>query len=369
MQINFKWYSNSNFSLSFEVVSEYMKINNLFIVYVISCLIFSSCVVPPRSFKHSKQPPPPDYAQQKYWAALPDRKDSADFQLPPYGIIDDQKNAKVDVFFVHPTNYLNGFTWNVSVDDSLANAITDNIGCKLLASAYNASCKVYVPRYRTAILYSYFARGKNSKKAFGLAYEDVKNAFKYYMKHYNKGRPIVIAAHSQGTDYAIELIRDFFDKDTVLKKQLVEAYLIGRPIYNTTFKQIKPSYSAKATGGYVVWNSVSYHTNTFYGEPVGNVVGINPLSWKGDTAYVPHAYNKGGLPFTSNRVDTAIVDAKLAPSGFLWVHKPQGKSLEEYPATNTFYYHKDDYSFFYMNIRENVALRVSEYLKQRKAGK
>ncbi len=346
-----------------------MKIGKVFKIGVWMCFVLCACVVPPRSFNHSKQPPPPDYAQHKYWAALPDKKDSADFELPKYGIVQDQEHAKADVFFVPPTNYISGFTWNVSVDDSLANSITDNIGCKILASVYNASCKVYVPRYRTAILYSYFARGKNSKKAFSLAYEDVKAAFRYYLKHYNKGRPIVIASHSQGTDYAIELVKDFFDKDTVLKKQFVEAYLIGRPIYDTTFKQIKPSYSAGSFGGYVVWNTTSYHTNTFYGEHVGKVLGVNPLSWRGDTAYVPYSFNKGGLPFTTNRVDTAIVDAKLAPSGFLWVHKPEGKSPEEYPAINTFYYHKDDYSFFYMNIRENVALRVSEYLKQHKNGK
>ncbi len=327
--------------------------------------LLSSCIIPPRNFKHTTQPTPPNYEQRKYWASLPDLKDSADFQMEKYGIVDGQANAKADVFFIPPTNYLSGLQWNVNLDDSLANATTDNVGCKLLASAYNGSCKVYVPRYRAAILYTYFASKKNARKSFRLAYEDVRNAFLYYMKHYNKGRPIVIAAHSQGTDYAITLMKEFFDKDTIIRKQLVEAYLIGRPIYDTTFKHLKPSYAANATGGYVVWNSVSYNINTFYGKPVGKVIGINPLSWKGDTVYVPAKFNKGGLPFTAVRIDTAVVDAKLAPSGFLWVHAPS-RTAEEYPSLNLFYYHKDDYSFFYMNIRENVELRVNEYMKTHK---
>jgi hypothetical protein len=329
------------------------------------CIILSSCIIPPRSFNHTPKPSPPDYSLQKYWAALPDKKDSADFQLKQYGLIENQKNAKADMFFVAPTNYLTGRKWNVSVDDSLANIVTDTIGCKLEASAFNESCKVYVPRYRSAIFYSYFASKKNSHKAAALAYEDVKNAFLYYMKHYNKGRPIIIASHSQGTDYAIMLVKEFFDKNNDLNKQLVQAYLIGRPIYDTTFKYIKPSYSATQTGGYVVWNSVAYKTNTFYGKRVGKIIGVNPLSWKGDTAYVPANFNKGGLPFTANKIDTAVADAKLAPSGFLWVHKPS-RSLEEYPGINSFYYHKNDFSFYYMNIRENVKQRIEQFLKEQK---
>ncbi|MES2132851.1 MAG: DUF3089 domain-containing protein [Bacteroidota bacterium] len=339
---------------------------NLYFMFVVLCSVVYSCVRPPRSFMHTAQPLPPDYEQRKYWAALPDKKDSADFEMPYYGIIDGQQNAKADVFFIPPTNYIEGRHWNVSLDDSAANAVTDNVGCKLLASAYNGSCKVYVPRYRTAILYSYFASGKNAKLSFGLAYKDVEAAFLYYMKHYNKGRPIVIAAHSQGTDYAITLVKRFFDKDTALKQQLVAAYLIGRPIYDTTFKVIQPLYSAEQTGGFVVWNSVSYHTNTFYTKPVGKIIGVNPLSWKSDTVYVPATFNKGGLPFTANRIDTAVVDAKLAPSGFLWVNSPSSKSAEEYPGLNSFYYHKDDYAFYYMNIRANVEQRINAYIKKHK---
>jgi hypothetical protein len=331
-----------------------------------SGVMFLGCLHPIRSFKRTGQPDPPDYSSEKYWAALPDKLDSADFQLKKYGVIDGQKNAKADVFFIAPTNYLSGMKWNVSVDDSMANATTDNIACKLLASVFNGSCKVYAPRYRSAILYSYFAPNKkNTKAAFNLAYDDVKKAFLYYLKNYNHGRPIVIASHSQGTDYGVRLVKEFFDKDTILRKQLVEAYLIGRPIYDTTFKLIKPSDSPKSTGGFVTWNTVSYNTNSFYGEPVGDIIGINPLSWKRDTVYFPVTYNKGSLPFTADRLDMTVADAKVALSGFLWVHKPD-RTEEEYPGTNSFYYHKEDYAFFYMNIRDNVKERVEEFLKKNK---
>lgn len=343
-----------------------MKLKLLFPVIIFFCLFNSFCVVPYRSFDRTPRPAAPDYNQPFYWAALPDRLDSADLELPGYAVRDGQKQARADVFFIPPTNYLSGSRWNASVDDSAARQLTETIGCRLQASVYNASCRVYAPHYRTAILYTYFAlRKKNARKAFDLAYQDVSAAFLYYLKHYNKGRPVIVASHSQGTDYAIKLMKQFFDKDTVLRKRLVAAYLIGRPIYDTTFKILKVMDAPEQTGGYVTWNSVAYNTNTFYGDRVGTIVGVNPLSWKCDTAYVPAQLNKGALPFTGNRIDTALVDAKLAPSGFLWIHAPHQKKIDEYPGINTFYYHKDDYAFFYMNIRENVRLRVEEYFKRR----
>ncbi|MDF2450413.1 MAG: hypothetical protein K0R26_2917 [Bacteroidota bacterium] len=337
-----------------------MKVLNLFILIAVLQGILLSCAVPLRSFEKTPQPAPPDYSLQKYWSALPQKKDSADFQLTNYGIVNRQDEAKVDVFFITPTNYLKGFKWNVSVDDSTANAEADSVGCKLLASVFNESCKIYAPRYRTAIFYSYFASRKNSQKAFGLAYDDVKRAFLYYLKHYNHARPFIIASHSQGTDYGVRLIKEFLDKDTSLRKQFIEAYLVGRPVYDTTFKNIKVSTHPEEIGGFVTWNTVSYKTNTFFGDRVAPIIGVNPLSWKTDTSYVPAATNKGGLPFTTSRIDTGLVDAKLAPSGFLWVHKPD-KPQEEYPATNTPYYHLNDYNFFYMNIRENVKIRIQSY--------
>src|SRR5690349_309898 len=94
-----------------------IKISRSFNAIGILCFLFASCMVPLRSFKHTPIPSPPDYSQRRYWAALPDQKDSADFQLPAYGIIDGQKNARADVFFIPPTNYVSGSHWNASVED------------------------------------------------------------------------------------------------------------------------------------------------------------------------------------------------------------------------------------------------------------
>ena len=48
-------------------------------------------------------------------------------------------------------------------------------------------------------------------KAFDFAYEDIKKSFEYYLQHYNNGRPIIIASHSQGTTHALRLLKEFFE--------------------------------------------------------------------------------------------------------------------------------------------------------------
>lgn len=323
--------------------------------------LLSSCIIPLRSFDRTPQPPPPDYSNHSDWVALPGTKDSADAQLPAAGIIDKQAEAKADVFFIYPTTYSAGGHWNAELDDKKINRRTDRLPARLQASAFNGSCRVYMPRYRGAILYSYFGPKHDKRKAMDLAYGDVRKAFIYYLEHYNQGRPIVIASHSQGSDHAVRLLREFFDKDTVLARRLVIAYVAGTAIHDTTFQQLKLRTSPSETGGFVTWNTVRRGTNTFYGEDVGKILCVNPLTWKADTGYAPSSLNLGGLPISFDRIDPGLCDAQCSSLGFLWVNRPHQRS-RDYFRLGTRFYHKDDYQFFYMNIRRNVQQRIDAYL-------
>jgi len=81
-----------------------LKSNSSFYFFLfIFFFSFSSCLTPGKSFEKGKVSPPPDYSQEKYWAALPTKKDSADAVPYSSGLIDGQANAKVDVFFIYPT--------------------------------------------------------------------------------------------------------------------------------------------------------------------------------------------------------------------------------------------------------------------------
>ncbi len=61
---------------------------------------------------------------------------------------DGQAAAPVDVFFLHPTTYFTHKTWNAPLSDQGANETTDQDILRNQASAFNACCRVYAPRYR-----------------------------------------------------------------------------------------------------------------------------------------------------------------------------------------------------------------------------
>ena len=118
--------------------------------------------------------------------------------------------------------------WNAPTNNTKLNKTTDEGSILNQASIFNGAGKVYAPRYRQAHIEAYYTKNKTaSKQAFKLAYMDVKSAFEFYLKEYNpineetrKRRPIIIASHSQGTNHATQLLKDYFDGKE-LQKNLI----------------------------------------------------------------------------------------------------------------------------------------------------
>ena len=175
-------------------------------------------------FKIEDQPNAPDYTNPNHWAALPFRNDVADAIPNSENWISDSLK-EVDVFYIYPTLYLKGETWNADVNNKKLNNQIDKYPVKFHASVFNNVARVYAPRYRQAIIDSYDDTLGNGVKALDFAYEDIKKAFEYYLEHYNNGRPIIIASHSQGTTHSRRLLKDYFDS-TDLRSKLVCAYTI-----------------------------------------------------------------------------------------------------------------------------------------------
>ncbi|MGZ4056637.1 MAG: DUF3089 domain-containing protein, partial [Bacteroidia bacterium] len=265
---------------------------------------------------------------------------------------------EVDVFFIHPTTYIKAKSWNANLDDEELNGSTDKGPILNQASVFNGSCKIYAPRYRQAALYSYSHYETGGKKALDFAYEDVKNAFKYYLKNYNHGRPIIIASHSQGSRHAFQLIKDFFENNPQLYKKLVCAYIIGAAT-DMEYYTVLPCDSALETGCMISWRTARWGTEQDDGFFKKTIFCTNPLSWKTDTAYISNEKNIGAVRFGLSKTDPHLVDAKIHDN-ILWVHKPQESGYLSVVKN----YHISDYNLFYMNIRENVKLRVDTYLKK-----
>jgi hypothetical protein len=301
----------------------------------------------------------PDYSKTSYWAALPGLQDPSDsIPLPLRDVY--TRDTSIDVFFVHPTSYTlhEAVEWNADADDVEINAKTDRTSILYQASVFNRY-NVYAPRYRQAHIQAYFTTDTVlAKQAFDLAYSDVRRAFDYYLQHYNNGKPVIIASHSQGTTHAKRLLRELFDK-TPLKDKLVVAYLIGINVEPDYFPTLQPCKDSLQTGCFVGWRTFRRGFEPDYGPSARTSVVVNPLSWTLDTSYVPERYHRGAILRNFNEIAPEVNDA-VVYKDLLWISRPRFPGSKFYRARN---YHIGDINLFYINIRENLDQRVRAYLK------
>lgn len=311
------------------------------------------------AFDAAAQPPAPDYADGKNWSALPFRADAAD-ALPKSETWLNDSLKEVDVFYVHPTLYMKGKTWNADLSNKKLNKKIDEKPVHYQASVFNASCRVYAPRYRQAIIdvfYENKSTPDDSRNALEFAYGDVKRAFEYYLHNYNHGRPIIIASHSQGSFHARKLLQEFFDT-TSLKNRLVAAYIIGMSVNEAMYERIRICENEYQTGCFVGW--ISYKTghepdNKFF----FNSQNVNPVSWTTDTAPVDKARSKGAVVLNiSKKRAQACATQVAANPGVLWVKTKA--PLVRYMKN----LHIVDYNLFWYDIRENVRTRISAFWKK-----
>jgi hypothetical protein len=301
-----------------------------------------------------------NYSDLNNWAAHPWKKDLSDSISD--GIIDRRVNdSSVDVFFIHPTTYLQKefVGWNADVNDIAINDKTDNSAILYQASAFNEQSRLFAPRYQQAHINSFYIKPEIAKEYFDIAYNDVKSAFEYYLKNYNNGRPIIIASHSQGTKHAGRLLKEFFD-DKPLQKKLVCAYIIGMPIPDNYFPTLKPCTNENQTGCFVGWRTYKngYVPKLIEEENFNSIV-VNPLTWTTDENYASTKLNKGGILQNFKKIVPKVIDAQVHQN-VLWACKPNVFGKIFFTKKN---FHIGDINLYYMNIRENVRTRIDAFLK------
>src|SRR5262245_52015151 len=130
------------------------------------------------------------------------------------------KKPKIDCFYVYPTVSQDpGTNADLSIDpEEIAIA-------NYQAARFSQRCRVFAPMYRQLTLNG--IAGPLSQPAAFLAFSDVAAAWKDYMKHFNKGRGVVLIGHSQGAGMLTELVREKIDPFKKVRKRLVSALLLG----------------------------------------------------------------------------------------------------------------------------------------------
>ena len=297
-------------------------------------------------------------------------------QTENWAYLETGKTASADVFFICPTVYGGEEDrFNMSMDDEEAKE--DFLGATNMEKGiYDQDARFFAPCYRQAALNVYELPVEERETYLSMAYEDVKDAFTYYLEHYNNGQPIILAGFSQGADMSIRLLKDCFADDGV-NHLLVACYAIGWSITEEELAEYPPlrfAASEDDTGVIVSFNSEGENVTDSLIIPAGTrTLAINPLNWKTDGTPAAKEENLGAC-FTDYggnivteipQLTGAYIDAER---GAL---KVPDVTPEEYPPVLTIFsdgvYHLYDYQFFYRNLQENVGVRLNAYLADQAA--
>lgn len=283
------------------------------------------------------------------------------------------ETAAADVFFICPTVYS-------GTDDSYNMSLEDTASKEAFAGAtnmekgiYDEDARFFAPYYRQAGLNVYELPPEEREAYLSLAYEDIKEAFTYYLEHFNQGRPIVLAGFSQGADMSIRLLKDCFAREEV-NDLLVACYAIGWRITEEELEEyphLRFAAGETDTGVIISFNSEAESVMDSLMIPAGTrTLAINPLNWKTDSTPASREENAGAC-FTdySGSIVTEIphlTGAYIDPQrGAL---KVPDVSPQEYPPVLSIFsdgiYHLYDYQFFYRNLQENVGVRIDAYLSR-----
>lgn len=258
-----------------------------------------------------------DYADKASWLCWPGRTDACSGDNSTTVIKADgsllreawkaDPRAPIDCFYVYPT---------VSNDKSILSDMIpnaeENSVVEQQLSRFASKCRVYAPMYRQFTLTALRATIAGQALPGGVAasaprpdtgYQDVVDAWNYYLAHENKGRGVVLIGHSQGSGVLTRLLASEIDGKPS-QKLLVSAILAGTslplaPGKDTgLLKSIPTCHSNTQTGCVIAFASfrdtIPPPANSRFGRPreAGSTMVVactNPANLAGGPAPL-HAY-------------------------------------------------------------------------------
>ncbi len=156
------------------------------------------------------------------------------------------------------------------------------LSAELADTIFATRANLFLPYYRQATFGG--LQGEAVTEACGMAVGDALSAFDYYLKHYNHGRPFILAGYSQGGMMVKEVLKHM-DDDTY--GHLIAAYVVG---YGVTaadtltqpghrMSHVQLALDSLSHGVTVNFNSVTAADAASALLSDGNIGCINPVSW------------------------------------------------------------------------------------------
>jgi hypothetical protein len=336
--------------------------NKIWIYPLIALLVFSTfCCSCKKDDEPQTDDIATDYSKTAHWLSIP------------------APIMAVDVFYLYPT------CWE-KVDSTEPNICNINNPSMLAgatpvferqATAFETFANVYAPYYRQADA-KYTLRLTEEQREVvigGIPTLDAVAAFDYYIKQFNKGRPFILAGHSQGSNVLIHLLSGYLKENPGVYQRMIAAYVIGYPVTSTYLANnphLKFAVGPDDTGVIISYNTQAPSVIPPHNPVVSNIVGlvINPITWTRTEAEATTAEGLGSLmpdsvtlkfhpvpQYADARVDVnkgVLICASADSVGLYKFTKPFGMGV----------YHSFDYPFYYFNIRANAENRVNKFLSK-----
>ncbi len=232
-----------------------------------------------------------DYSDGKTWLCRPRRQDACAVDLTTTVVAANGKmtrerwasnpKAPIDCFYVYPT------VSNDATPNSDMNAGTEELAViRTQFARFGSECRTYAPLYRQVTLTALraFIAGKTVAADRALGYNDVLDAWNYYLEHDNQGRGVVLIGHSQGSMVLTQLIAKEIDGKPV-QSRIVSALLLGTSLpvprgkdVGGAFKQVPLCRSAGQTGCVIAYASFRSNVPPPSNGRFGRVAGDNMVS-------------------------------------------------------------------------------------------
>ena len=329
-----------------------MSVKNGLLVLI--ALLVSLTLVACGNDSSNTAPVATDYSQAAHWLSLP------------------ATVKAVDVFYLYPTAWqkVNTTDPDICEIDNPSMLIGSAAAFARQATAFETVGNIYAPYYRQADM----SPVEREKVIGGIPTTDAVAAFDYYIKHYNNGRPFILAGHSQGSNVLNNLLAGYMKENPEVYARMVAAYVVGYSVsdeYLAKNPHLKFAEGPDDTGVIISYNTqapdVVAGTNPVV-SPGGLV--INPITWTRDETLATTAEGLGSfMPDPVTKVFSQVpqyADAKIdKTNGVLICSTADENALYSLSgALGKGVYHSFDYPFYYYNLRENAANRTNKFLSK-----
>ena len=273
-----------------------------------------------------------DYSKGESWLCRPGRQDACAIDLSTTVVAANGKltredwapnpNAAIDCFYVYPT-VSNDPTGN---SDMMPGPEEKSV-IRAQFARFGSVCRPYAPLYRQITLTALrsIIAGRPMQVDRVLAYNDVLDAWNYYLEHDNKGRGVVLIGHSQGSGVLTQLIKNEIDGKPV-QGRVISALLLGTSLpvpqgkdVGGAFQKIPLCHSDHQTGCVIAYASFRATSPPPANSRFGKVAGENMVAACTNPAAL--GGGKGDLHAYLGSRSSGVVSAEAPPRP--WVNPPQ----------------------------------------------